>query len=143
MFQPEAMRLIAELSRGLPRRVNVLCDRTLQEGRVDSERLIGPDLVKRAAKSLAGAHTLAAPAADAIGAREPVSVLAIPDVDPLRLRGGSELPRSAGRRVLVILLGLGGMRARLSIRSPTARRRSPEPRRRPPPPRLRVPSQAE
>src|SRR5262245_52020749 len=40
-FTPEAMRLIAELSRGLPRRVNVLCDRTLQEGRVESERVIG------------------------------------------------------------------------------------------------------
>ncbi len=35
VFQHEATRLIAELSRGLPRRVNVLCDRTLQEGRVD------------------------------------------------------------------------------------------------------------
>ena len=55
-FTPEAMRLIAELSRGLPRRVNVLCDRTLQEGRVESERVIGVELVKRAAKSLAGAH---------------------------------------------------------------------------------------
>lgn len=55
-FQPEAMRLIADLSRGLPRRVNVLADRTLQEGRVISATIINADLVKRAAKSLAGAH---------------------------------------------------------------------------------------
>ncbi len=55
-FQPEAMRLIADLSRGLPRRVNVLCDRTLQEGRVISATTITSDLVKRAAKSLAGVH---------------------------------------------------------------------------------------
>ena len=41
-FAPDAMRLIAELSRGLPRRVNVLCDRTLQEGRVESATRITP-----------------------------------------------------------------------------------------------------
>jgi general secretion pathway protein A len=39
-FQPDAMRLITELSRGLPRRVNVLCDRTLQEGRLISATTI-------------------------------------------------------------------------------------------------------
>jgi general secretion pathway protein A len=31
-FAPEAAALVADLSRGLPRRVNVLCDRALQEG---------------------------------------------------------------------------------------------------------------
>ncbi|HEX5070541.1 MAG TPA: AAA family ATPase [Vicinamibacterales bacterium] len=55
-FQPEAMKLVAELSRGLPRRINVLCDRTLQEGRAVSATVISTELVKRAAKSLAGAH---------------------------------------------------------------------------------------
>jgi general secretion pathway protein A len=53
-FQLEAIRLVAELSRGLPRRVNVLCDRTLQEGRVDSARVVTVDHVKRAARSLSG-----------------------------------------------------------------------------------------
>lgn len=57
-FQPDAVKLIADLSRGLPRRVNVLADRTLQEGRVESARIIGATLVKRAARSLAGAHSL-------------------------------------------------------------------------------------
>jgi general secretion pathway protein A len=55
-FQPDAMKLVAELSRGLPRRVNVLCDRTLQESRAVSATVISSDLVKRAAKSLAGSH---------------------------------------------------------------------------------------
>ena len=54
-FQPDALRLIADLSRGLPRRVNVLSDRTLQEGRLVSATTITADMVKRAAKSLAGA----------------------------------------------------------------------------------------
>jgi general secretion pathway protein A len=53
-FQPEAMRLVADLSRGLPRRINVLCDRTLQEGRAVSATTITAELVKKAAKSLAG-----------------------------------------------------------------------------------------
>jgi general secretion pathway protein A len=61
-FQPDAIRLIGDLSRGLPRRVNLLCDRVLQEGRVDGAMEINGGLVKRAARSLAGA----APAPDTI-----------------------------------------------------------------------------
>jgi general secretion pathway protein A len=53
-FQPEAARLIADLSRGLPRRVNVICDRTLQEGRIQGASELSADLVKRAARSLTG-----------------------------------------------------------------------------------------
>src|SRR4029434_3555353 len=64
-FQPDAMKLIAELSRGLPRRINVLCDRTLQEGRLISATSITSDIVKRAAKSLAGAHPSPYPREDA------------------------------------------------------------------------------
>ncbi|HEX5216463.1 MAG TPA: AAA family ATPase [Vicinamibacterales bacterium] len=55
-FPPESTKLIAELSRGVPRRINVLCDRALQEGRVDGAMSIGTDLVKRAAKALAGVY---------------------------------------------------------------------------------------
>jgi len=69
-FQPEAIRLVAELSRGLPRRVNVLCDRTLQEGRIESAMVITQELVKRAAKSLAGAPATAAQPGDAELSRE-------------------------------------------------------------------------
>ena len=55
-FDAAATKLIAELSHGLPRRINVLCDRALQEGRIDSANVITADIVKRAARSLAGAH---------------------------------------------------------------------------------------
>ncbi len=54
-FQPDAVRLIGDLSRGLPRRVNLLCDRVLQEGRVDGAMEINGAMVKRAARALAGA----------------------------------------------------------------------------------------
>lgn len=54
-FQPDAVKLIADLSRGLPRRVNLICDRVLQEGRIDGAMVINAALVKRAARALAGA----------------------------------------------------------------------------------------
>jgi len=53
VFSPEALGLIAEYSRGLPRRINVLCDRALDEGRVANSPLITADILKRAARSLA------------------------------------------------------------------------------------------
>jgi general secretion pathway protein A len=103
-FQPEAMRLIAELSRGLPRRVNVLADRTLQESRLISATTITADLVKRAAKSLAGAHPVPAsaeqPEMEAIDA----TAIAIG-----RERSGGRLLRVAAAVVVVLaLLGAGG-----------------------------------
>ncbi len=55
-FDSGASRLVAELSHGLPRRINVLCDRALQEGRIDGAHVITKDLVKRAARAVAGAH---------------------------------------------------------------------------------------
>jgi len=61
VFAPEALRLIAEYSRGLPRRINVLCDRALDEGRRGSSRLITADTMKRAARSLASPTTAPSP----------------------------------------------------------------------------------
>ncbi|HUL71839.1 MAG TPA: AAA family ATPase [Vicinamibacterales bacterium] len=54
-FTPDAAGLVAELSRGLPRRVNVLCDRALQEGRIEGAATITPEMVKHAARSLVSA----------------------------------------------------------------------------------------
>jgi len=54
-FTPDAAALVAELSRGLPRRVNVLCDRALQEGRIEGAVTISPDMVTHAARSLVSA----------------------------------------------------------------------------------------
>lgn len=57
VFSPEALGLISEYSRGLPRRINVLCDRALDEGRASSSPLISADILKRAARSLASPST--------------------------------------------------------------------------------------
>jgi type II secretory pathway predicted ATPase ExeA len=65
-FDSMAAKAIAELSRGLPRRINVLCDRALQEGRIEGASVITASLVKRAARAVAGAPepvVAAAPAA--------------------------------------------------------------------------------
>jgi general secretion pathway protein A len=61
VFAPEALGLVAEYSRGLPRRINVLCDRALDEGRHASSPLITAETVKRAAKSLASPSSAAPP----------------------------------------------------------------------------------
>ncbi len=53
-FEPDAVRIIAESSRGLPRRINLLCDRSLEEGRVAGETKITGDMVRRAARRIAG-----------------------------------------------------------------------------------------
>jgi general secretion pathway protein A len=102
-FQPEAMRLIADLSRGLPRRVNVLADRTLQEGRVISATTISADLVKRAAKSLAGAPQAPASREDAEVEAADLTAINISDE-----RSGSRMLRMAGAAVLaLVVLGAG------------------------------------
>ncbi len=55
-FEPAAARVVADLAHGLPRRINVLCDRALQESRIEGVSAVTPDLVKRAARALAGVH---------------------------------------------------------------------------------------
>lgn len=47
-FTPESVNLVAELSRGVPRRINLLCDRTLEAGRVEGTNVITPAIVQRA-----------------------------------------------------------------------------------------------
>jgi len=53
-FQPAALTLVANLSRGLPLRVNLLCDRALEAARAAQTNVITPELVKRAARAVAG-----------------------------------------------------------------------------------------
>jgi len=126
-FPAESTKLIAELSRGVPRRINVLCDRALQEGRVDGAMSIGTDLVKRAAKALAGVYekpgVLVAPSAP----RTPVPIERAPEPpafvaevpaavpDPvktlgLRLRGqdAAALPAAAAAANSDLYLRAGG-----------------------------------
>ena len=67
-FPPESVKTVAELTRGVPRRVNLLCDRSLEEGRIAGTTEIAPELVRKAARSVAGDTT--APADDiALGDR--------------------------------------------------------------------------
>jgi type II secretory pathway predicted ATPase ExeA len=120
-FEPDAMRLIADLSRGLPRRVNVLADRTLQEGRLDGVTRITGTLVKRAAKALAGAHAAAQqtgilgdPGAQEPGAADPADAMDFTNADALSLTLGGERKNERPKQLIAIavaalfVLGLGG-----------------------------------
>jgi hypothetical protein len=60
-FLPTAVTLISDLSRGLPRRVNLLCDRALEEGRIAGATQIDANMVRRAARSIAGVEPDLAP----------------------------------------------------------------------------------
>lgn len=53
-FDAEAMTRIADLSDGLPRRINLLCDRALEFGRIAGVTTIGAPLISQAAKAIAG-----------------------------------------------------------------------------------------
>jgi len=53
-FPAESARAVAELTDGVPRRINLLCDRALEEGRVAGTSVISPAVVRRAARILAG-----------------------------------------------------------------------------------------
>ena len=59
-FDPDALARIADLSDGLPRRINLLCDRALELGRIAGVTTIGAPLITQAAKSIAGARLDAA-----------------------------------------------------------------------------------
>lgn len=52
VFQPQALHAIHRLSGGIPRTVNLLCDRALTVGCAGGRRVIDPLLVRRAAESL-------------------------------------------------------------------------------------------
>jgi general secretion pathway protein A len=89
-FEPDALRLIADLSRGLPRRVNVLADRTLQEGRIEGAARITAVIVKRAARALAGAQAAASDTAEGqLSAAESADTIDLSN-DALSLTIGAE-----------------------------------------------------
>lgn len=48
-FTTDSVNLIASLTRGIPRRINLLCDRTLEAGRVEGTTTIHPAIVQKAA----------------------------------------------------------------------------------------------
>ena len=77
-FTADSVNLVAELTRGVPRRINLLCDRTLEAGRVEGTTVITPEIVQRAHQSTTGHAPLAAPKP----VRPPVPVAA--PIDPVR-----------------------------------------------------------
>jgi len=50
-FEPDAVRLIAQMSKGVPRRINLLCDRALEEGRAAGTTIITAALVRKASRA--------------------------------------------------------------------------------------------
>jgi general secretion pathway protein A len=99
IFRPHAIQLISDLSRGLPRRINVLCDRALEEGRVSGKAEITPELVKRAAKSIAGSSAMTdavAPPVEIVHEPEPQIQPPAPAPE-VNLTFGMETPRPAKR----------------------------------------------
>ncbi|PTT92953.1 peptidoglycan-binding protein, partial [Pelomonas sp. HMWF004] len=55
-FDESALRLIYRLTRGVPRRINLLCDRALLGGYASGQALITPDIVERAAAEVFAAQ---------------------------------------------------------------------------------------
>jgi general secretion pathway protein A len=79
VFSVEALGLVAEFSRGLPRRINVLCDRALDEGKNVGSHAITADILKRAARSLSSPST----AVPVISATEVTAPAAAPAAMPV------------------------------------------------------------
>lgn len=52
MFQPDAIKLIHDYSRGIPRLINTICDNALLEGFLIKERDINADIIESVAISL-------------------------------------------------------------------------------------------
>ncbi len=53
-FPAESISAIAELTQGVPRRINLLCDRALEAARVAGTNLISAPMIRRAALAAAG-----------------------------------------------------------------------------------------
>ena len=95
-FEPAALTLVANLSRGLPLRVNLLCDRALEAGRAAQTNVITPDLVKRAARAVAGSTPELGRVEPATYAMMDASDATTTDVDDVAT------PRPLWRRPLIV-----------------------------------------
>jgi hypothetical protein len=96
-FTAESVNLVAELSRGVPRRINLLCDRTLEAGRVEGTTVITPEIIQRAHQAATGQAPMTAPKP----VRPPAPVEPQPDPVPfdeltLSLDEGMDFQSTAG-----------------------------------------------
>ena len=69
-FEKAALKRIHQLSRGVPRRINLLCDRALLGGYATGQQRIGADVVEQAAAEVFGDAAAQRPAAWALDAAE-------------------------------------------------------------------------
>lgn len=86
-FEPAAVARVAAESHGLPRRINLLCDRALELGKQAGVRSIGEHLIVHAAQALAGrASPPVAPAAPVVSAQPAPApeTLTLPALEPTR-----------------------------------------------------------
>ncbi len=60
-FDADAIARITDVSDGLPRRINLLCDRALELGRVAGVTTITAEMISKAARAIAGAAPAAEP----------------------------------------------------------------------------------
>jgi len=97
-FHPDAIAVVAALARGLPRRVNLLCDRALQVGLTERVRVIGPEMVTRAAQALSGGA--------GSGAAPPASQRPDTGEDPAVAATAAMPRRTASRRRRLLVWGL-------------------------------------
>jgi general secretion pathway protein A len=106
IFDADALSLLTKLSRGLPRRVNLLCDRALEEGRGERATVIGAELIKRAARAVAGTQPEASIQEPLVAPSVPETPATIFTPAPKRR---SLVPILAAIAVLLVLAGgVGG-----------------------------------
>ncbi len=88
-FTAEAVNRVAELARGVPRRINLICDRALEAGRVEGTNVITPSLVARVADQGEPVPVAPPPAAAQTAAPTPAAAAtaapAVLDLDDLTL----------------------------------------------------------
>ena len=108
-FQPKAMREIHRLSGGVPRMINLLCDRALLAGYASRTREIGPAHVRKASSALRGGEPDASVVVDKPRRRvRPLTVVlsilllasiaaAGLDYRPIALLRGAEAPVASSR----------------------------------------------
>jgi len=107
-FTDDAVAVVTALARGLPRRVNLLCDRALQVGLAERVQVIGPEIVSRAAQSLSGGagSGAAPPASQRPEEDEPVIVTTLPERSAARRRRRLQVA-AAGTSMLLLAGALG------------------------------------
>jgi hypothetical protein len=96
LFQPDAFRLIAFFSNGIPRLVNVICDNALLCAYARSRKIVSADIIKEVARDL----RLGAEAQLARAETTPVVAKTEPDT-PIRT-AASGVPRHKVRRMVKV-----------------------------------------